>query len=169
MKMKHAFAWIVSVALIVAMSGCAMFSGPSAKESPTTEKMDKSAAEKIRAGDEVLIRISGTGTSTDSVYSETVSEGGTISLPYLQGVAAVGKTPSQLSEELKKAYVDGGFFRDVNVTSSLKDRFFYIRGEVRNSGRFLWSSDITVMKAIATAGGFTDFANPRTVKISRNG
>ena len=43
---------------------------------------------------------------------------------------------------------------------------FFVRGEVAKPGRFLWTPDMTILKAIATAGGVTDFA-PRRVKIMR--
>jgi polysaccharide export outer membrane protein len=38
---------------------------------------------------------------------------------------------------------------------------------VRNSGRFPWSEDTTLLKAINTAAGFTDYANRRKVQLVR--
>lgn len=151
------------------MSGCSALTGSTAEHSPTVATMEKGEENRVRAGDEVSVRITGTGTTLDNVYVEAIADTGDMSLPYIDQVKALGKTPQDLAADIKKAYIDGGFFRVINVTCALKDRFFYIRGEVRNSGRFLWSSDMTILKAITTAGGFTDFANPRDVRIDRRG
>jgi polysaccharide export outer membrane protein len=151
------------------LSSCSMLTGGTAQSSPTVDTMEKGVENRIRAGDEITVRISGTSTTTDNIYSEAIADTGEISLPYINQVKALGKTPQELSADIKKAYVDGGFFRVINVTCALKDRFFYIRGEVRSSGRYLWSSDMTILKAITTAGGFTDFANPRDVRVDRRG
>ena len=40
-------------------------------------------------------------------------------------------------------------------------------GEVRLPQRVLYTSDMTLIKAIAAAGGFTDYANKRSVRVHR--
>jgi len=153
----------------LALCSCSALTGSTAESSPTVDKMEKGEENRVRTGDEISIRITGTGTTLDNVYAESIADTGDISLPYIDQIKALGKTPQELSADVKKAYIDGGFFRVINITCSLKDRYFYIRGEVRNSGRYLWSSDMSILKAITTAGGFTDFANPRDVRIDRRG
>jgi protein involved in polysaccharide export with SLBB domain len=156
---------------LMIFSGCSgnIFTGSTADAPPTVDTVEKGEENRIRAGDEINVRITGTSTTLDNIYAESIGEAGEISLPYVDQVKAAGKTPQELAADIKKAYIDGGFFRVINVTCSLKDRFFYIRGEVRSSGRYLWSPDMTILKAITTAGGFTDFANPRDVRIDRRG
>jgi polysaccharide export outer membrane protein len=46
-------------------------------------------------------------------------------------------------------------------------RFFYVGGECRAPGRYNWSEDVTVLKAINTAGGFNDYANRSKVEVTR--
>ncbi len=53
------------------------------------------------------------------------------------------------------------------ATVLIAQRFFYVGGEVRNPNRFLWSDDTTLMKAISTASGFTDYANRSKVELTR--
>ncbi|MGH8595070.1 MAG: polysaccharide biosynthesis/export family protein, partial [Gammaproteobacteria bacterium] len=48
-------------------------------------------------------------------------------------------------------------------------RFFYVGGEVRGAGRYPWSEDVTMLKAINTAGGFSDYANRGKVELVRGG
>jgi polysaccharide export outer membrane protein len=45
------------------------------------------------------------------------------------------------------------------VTVKTGDRVFYVTGEVKNPGRQIYSGQMTVTKAITSAGDFTDFAN----------
>jgi polysaccharide export outer membrane protein len=44
-----------------------------------------------------------------------------------------------------------------------------VRGEVLQPGRYKLTSGLTVVRALAAAGGYTEFANPRKVKILRGG
>jgi polysaccharide export outer membrane protein len=57
----------------------------------------------------------------------------------------------------------------VRCTASVlvAQRYFYVGGEVKSPGRFLWSEDTTLMKAINTASGFTDYANRSKVQLAR--
>jgi polysaccharide biosynthesis/export protein VpsN len=166
--MRKGFFALLSLALLV-LTSCSILSGPSASEAPTVDTVEKGIENRIRSGDDIIVRITGTSTTLDNAYGQLVPDSGEISLPYIDQVKALDKTPAELSADIKKAYIDGGFFRIINVTVSLKDRFFYIRGEVRSSGRYLWSPDMSILKAITTAGGFTDFANPRDVRVDRRG
>jgi protein involved in polysaccharide export with SLBB domain len=49
------------------------------------------------------------------------------------------------------------------------DRVYYITGEVKQPGRQLYAGQMTVTKAITTAGDFTDFANHTVWLIRANG
>ena len=44
---------------------------------------------------------------------------------------------------------------------------FYVGGEVKNQGRISYIGPITVLKAIQSAGDFTDFAQRKRVKLTR--
>jgi polysaccharide export outer membrane protein len=55
----------------------------------------------------------------------------------------------------------------VTVTAEKNSRFYYVDGEVKHPDRFIYLSRTTVLKAIASAGGFTDFANKRKVTLTR--
>jgi polysaccharide export outer membrane protein len=47
------------------------------------------------------------------------------------------------------------------------DRVYYVTGEVKGPGRQLYAGQMTVTKAITTAGDFTDFANHKKVWLIR--
>ena len=55
----------------------------------------------------------------------------------------------------------------VTVKPEESTRWYYVDGEVKSPNRQIYTSRITVLKAIASAGGFTDFANKKKVKLTR--
>lgn len=54
-----------------------------------------------------------------------------------------------------------------NSNANSENRWFYIGGEVKTSGRLAYTGKLSVLEAIITAGGFTDFANRRKVQLVR--
>jgi len=46
-------------------------------------------------------------------------------------------------------------------------KVFYIFGEVKQPGKYKWDQDLTVLKAVITAGGFTELASKRRIQIGR--
>jgi len=99
-------------------------------------------------------------------FERNVSENGTLTLMENQTFTAAGKTREQLEKEIHERYVPN-FYTKMTVTIAPKERFFYVKGEVRSSGRVVFSGTMTVTKAITTAGDFTDFAKKTKVKLLR--
>jgi protein involved in polysaccharide export with SLBB domain len=81
-------------------------------------------------------------------------------------IKATGRTIAELQQEIRKAYVPSLF---VNLTAVVKteERFFYVGGEVRVPNRQLYLGNVTVLRAIETAGGFTDFADRKKIQLRR--
>jgi polysaccharide export outer membrane protein len=48
-----------------------------------------------------------------------------------------------------------------------KAEVFYIFGQVSQPGKYRWEKELTVLKAVIIAGGFTDIASKRRIKIRR--
>ena len=96
----------------------------------------------------------------------TIDDQGNIALPLVGRIKAAGLTPSELAENIQSNYVPRYYVR-CTATVLVAQRFFYVGGEVHNPGRFLWSEDTTLLKAINTAAGFTDYANRRKVQLAR--
>lgn len=112
-----------------------------------------------------------------SVYGETgltgeyvISSDGKISLPLVGNVNASGKTVKQFQDELVVAYRDGGYLKDPKITAEVVSaRPFFILGEVKIPGQYPCLNGMTVMNAVATAGGFTYRAENDTVFIRHPG
>jgi len=99
-------------------------------------------------------------------FETHVNENGTITLMENQTFTAAGKTHVQLEKEVRERYVPK-FFVKMTVTIAPKERVYFVRGEVRQSGQQFYRGPMTVLKAIATAGDFTDFAKKTKVKLLR--
>jgi len=95
-----------------------------------------------------------------------IPEDGRITLPYNMNVYAIGKTVSQLQDEIRSLYVPKLFVR-LTVNIRTEERFYFVGGEVRNPNRQQYLGDMTVLRAIDTVGGFTDFAKRSRIELRR--
>ena len=148
--------------------------GTPASDSATTPLADPTATnsgglepEILRAGDSLTVVFADTPTPI-LPFEEKIKEDGTITLLLNQTFVAAGTTRGDLSKEIRKRYVPD-YFKNMTVTVKQQDntRWYYVDGEVRSPSRQIYASRITVLKAIASAGGFTDFANKKKVKLTR--
>jgi polysaccharide export outer membrane protein len=87
-------------------------------------------------------------------------------MPDIGHVQAADKTAGELQNEIYSLYVPK-LYRHLTVTVAPGDRVYYVTGEVKQPGRQLYVGQMTVTKAITTAGDFTDFANHRKVWLIR--
>jgi polysaccharide biosynthesis/export protein len=97
-----------------------------------------------------------------------VRSDGKISLPLVGEVQASGETPKQLQTEIAKqlsAYISEP---DVTViVQQIKSKRFNILGQVAHPGSYLLTNSVTVLDAIALAGGFRDFAKQKSIYVLR--
>ncbi len=96
-----------------------------------------------------------------------VDQSGQVSLPLIGDVAASGATSDELAQRVE-AKLASAYLREPNVTVEVATyRPFFVLGEVGNPGQFTYVPGLTAEMAIAVAGGFTDRANKRVVRVSR--
>lgn len=93
---------------------------------------------------------------------------GKISLPMIGEVDAEGRTASDLQKEISTKLQP--MVHDPVVTvmvSEINATKFYVLGEVTHPGAFPVRGAVSVVQAIAMAGGPTEFANPRKIVVIR--
>jgi polysaccharide export outer membrane protein len=129
-----------------------------------TTSTDLTAA-RFHVGDTVTVDFSGTADQIPE-HIEPIKEDGTITLPYINAVRALGKTAGELQNDIHDLYVPRYYVR-LTITVSSPQRVFYVGGEVKQPGRQLYVGETTVTKAIQAAGDFTDFANRNKVWLIR--
>lgn len=115
----------------------------------------------------ILPTTSTTSPVPNQPFEQKVKSDGTINLYLIGDVKAAGKTPKELETEIYNKYVPKYFTR-ATVTIRQTGRFFYVDGQVKMASRFPHIGEITVTGAIAAAGGFTDYANKKAVRIIRS-
>jgi len=131
----------------------------------------------LKAGDKVTVRIAGVPDNEilqiSGIY--TVSDSGTIKLPHLSnGVRAAGVKPSRLQSDIERSYIAEEIYTRPNITISTDDggataRTVTIVSGCNRNGPVPYSANLTIFKAIGTAGGFSPFAKPSKAKLIRNG
>ena len=93
---------------------------------------------------------------------------GKITLPLLNDVQAAGLTPMELSAVIRdglKKYMNEP---QVTVTvTEVNSRRIYVTGEVVRPGAYSLLPDMTVLQALSTSGGFTQFARVKGVYVLR--
>jgi len=104
----------------------------------------------------------------DLTLDVTVRLDGMITVPLLGDVQAAGRVPSELAgsivAELRK------FIENPRVTVSVSQATsarVYVVGQMVKPGEFPLSGRMTVLKALALAGGFKEFARPESIVIVR--
>lgn len=123
---------------------------------------------RFQKGDVVIITFSGTPDPLQN-HEERIKEDGTITLPLIGAVKAEGKLAGELQNAIHDLYVPKYYVRlTVTVKPLYVDQLFSVLGEVRIPGQKPYAPGTTVTKAIGAAGGFTDFANKKSVMLIRS-
>ncbi len=136
--------------------------GGSATNRPAGRTIDK-----YQIGDSVKLTFSGPDVNKPP-HEERIKGDGTITPPDIGPVTAAGKTPGELQTELQTLY--NRLYRQLTVTVQDFARFYYVIGDgnVNKPGPQAYLGETTVVQAISTAGGLTEFAS-KTIVITRAG
>ena len=122
-------------------------------------------SDQIRAGDKLTLSFLDIPDAMPEKEFEVRSDGA-LNLPLNISVHAVGKNFSQLEREIRTNYVPR-FYQRMTVIIKPGNRFYSVAGEVKQPGQLLYLGQTTVVRAITSAGDFTDFASRRKVQITR--
>ena len=105
----------------------------------------------------------------DLSTSLPVRPDGNISMPLLRDIPAAGLTPTQLaadiSKRLKKFVQDPQVSVLVTVVNSQR---VFLLGELSHPGPVSLTAGMTVLQALSSAGGLTQFANSKRMYVLRN-
>ena len=99
-----------------------------------------------------------------------IDASGRLSFPLIGVVEASGLTPGELADEIEKR-LQGRYVRDPQVTVNLEEtvsQVITVDGQVKNPGLYPVIGRMTLMRAVATSGGTSEFAKLNDVVIFRN-
>src|SRR5688572_2486910 len=93
---------------------------------------------------------------------------GRISIPLVQDMQASGLTPVQLKQRLEERLKPLIDVPNVTViVDTIQSYQVYVMGNVAGGGAFSSATPVTIIQALANAGGFTEFANKKDIRIYR--
>jgi polysaccharide export outer membrane protein len=119
----------------------------------------------LDSGDVITIRVFG----EDELSFEEIrlTDAGTISYPFIGEIRASGKTAAELEKIIATA-LRADYLVDPKVSVRIiAYREFYVNGEVKSPGGYPYQPGLTIRKAVALAGGFSDWASKSKIYVIR--
>ena len=132
---------------------------------PLTPKRTTRPQYRLGYGDVIEVKFFNNPEYNDVI---TVRPDGRISLQQIGDIDVVGMSPSELSQHIRSVY--GEILKQPNVTVILREfggQFFYVMGEVERPGQFEFAKGMSVLRAIASAGGAKDSGKMSSVIVIR--
>ena len=127
----------------------------------------------LRSGDQVEIRLAGVPTddSQQVTGSYQIDGEGLLNMPHIGQVHAAGLTQSALQKSIEGSYRTQQIYSNPTITVNIPStaRFVNVGGEVKNPRRVEFTPDLTAESAIVAAGGYTEYADPKKVRLLREG
>ncbi|RTE65262.1 polysaccharide export protein [Amphritea opalescens] len=121
---------------------------------------------RLGSGDLLSIQVFG---EEDLSMEIRLSDAGTIAYPFLGELKILNMTIGNLSELIQQGLAEG-YLHDPQVSITvLEYRQFYINGEVKEPGGYPYQPGLTLQKAVALAGGFTERASKSKLFVSHDG
>jgi polysaccharide export outer membrane protein len=136
---------------------------PITQQSVTAAQVDPS----YTIGSEDVINIA-VWKEPDFSSTVPVRPDGKVSVALIGDVQVAGKTPTQLAEDLTvllKKYIAEP--RVTVMVTTMNSRKAFMLGEVNRPGPILMTPEMTVLQAIAAAGGPTVYANSKKIYVLR--
>jgi polysaccharide biosynthesis/export protein len=120
---------------------------------------------RLGSGDKLRIEVYKDPQLSQSVQ---IRPDGKITLPLIGDMAAAGLTPLELRDQIAKQLKE--YITNPTVTVIVVEAtsaHAYVMGEVAHPGEVSLHGPVTIVQAIAMAGGFKEFANTKDVKVLR--
>lgn len=164
-KTRLAFLALVFVAFLYPQLSFAADSDATTAPPNTTAPM-KVSDYVLGVGDKVRITTFG----EDDLSGEfEISSTGSISMPLIGEIHAAGTTVSQLQAKIATS-LSAGYMKNPHVgVEVLNYRPFFIVGEVMKPGSYNYVNGMSVINAVALAGGYTYRADKGDIKVKHGG
>lgn len=100
-----------------------------------------------------------------TMITDVIDDRGNVNLPHIGSVKLLGMTTFEAEKLIEDKYIDGEFYKSINVVIVAEEAVYFVRGEIKSPGKYKLSGDLTLLRAIISAKGYTQFANFRKIKI----
>ena len=164
---RWAVACLLSVFLFAGVVANASAADNAVKAPPPPQAVSQAGPE-YRMGPEDQIRVS-VWENRDLTLDLVVRPDGKISMPLIQDVVAEGQTAAELANTIRDQLMN--FLKEPQVSVIVLQVHapkYFVIGNVMKPGTYPLRSETSILQALALAGGFTQFASPRSIKLIRN-
>ena len=167
---QRSIVWLTTVLCACIIAGCAQGNmsriRPNAGPAAAPAQALGDAAYKLDTGDKLRVIVFG---EMDLGGEYEVDGSGFVRLPLVGQIRAAGLAVNEFENGMKEA-LEKGYLRDARVSVEVINyRPFYILGQVNKPGEYPYVNGMTVLSAVALAGGYTYRANETNVYIRRRG
>jgi protein involved in polysaccharide export with SLBB domain len=148
------------LALLIVLSGCATTQTPAFPAQAATD------AVSLGVGDVFEVRVY---QEPDLSGAYRVGSDGSVNFPLLGRVKVQGKSSADLADVLTTRLKDG-YIKNPQINIAIKEynsKKVYVLGQVARPGAYPFSDDMSIVNAIASAGGFTRQAAPNRTNVTR--
>jgi protein involved in polysaccharide export with SLBB domain len=157
-----------AVLVCIFLTGCATTDSSTSTNNSAAMSQRPPSGDIMRTGDKITIQLSGVPEQQGYIKEVQIPATGEVTVDYLNGTfPAAGRTPSELATDISGAYRSQQIYTNPIVTVIPGDRYVNVGGDVRSPSRVVYSPDMTVMSAINSCGGFTEYARKSAVRILR--
>jgi polysaccharide biosynthesis/export protein len=169
--MKHSWSKRASLGLLLAVTGlgCAGVGEYVWADSLPEAPADAGGEYRLARGDLVYVRVY----NQDPLSGRTrVRPDGQVTIPLVNDVPAAGRTTQELAKTLEGELRAGGFINVPQVTVFLEEMGplqLSVMGEVARPGVYPVERGQGVLRALAAAGGLTEFAHKDRIFLVRAG
>jgi polysaccharide export outer membrane protein len=162
--------FVPTLAAALALAVCAL-APLSAKDKddkkPAAQPPALSSEYRLAVGDKLRIEVYKDAQLSQSVQ---VRPDGKITLPLIGDLDASNRTPIELRDTITtslKEYVTNPTVTVIVVEAIVPTA--YVMGEVNHPGAVTLQSPLTIIQALALAGGLKDFADAKNIRVIRKG
>jgi protein involved in polysaccharide export with SLBB domain len=159
------FLSVLTLSLVSLLAGAGTCS-PAPDAPVVIEAEDREKTLVLGPSDVIEVRIYG---ETDLSGEHQVGVEGEVRLPLVGNVAIAGLSPDEAQRTIEEAY-NRSYLKDAQVSVLVKaynSRRIYVLGQVKSPGNYEYEPRMTVIAAIARAGGASKLANANGTVITR--
>jgi protein involved in polysaccharide export with SLBB domain len=168
-RLRLALAAFCAAFFIVAFAGSHVYAQTGAAPTPAASSDSAVAPSNdyvLGTGDKVHINVFG---QKDLNGDYVVDSGGSVQLPLIGNVQAAGRTVGDFQRDVTAKLADGYLVNPSVSIEVANYRPFYIIGEVNKPGEYPYVNGMSILNAVALAGGYTFRADDSEIYIRRNG
>jgi len=153
----------LSIAFLI--SACSMVVGDFPSEQAPMQTVNPAEGYRLEAGNKVRINVFNEPNLSGEYVVDQI---GNIAVPLVGNIPAAGVTARELARRVEDRLKKDNFLQSPDVAAEVQTfRPFYVLGEVRQPGEFPYTTGLTVLSAIARAGGYDYRASQGRVVLVR--